>query len=192
MSSQVVSPVIVDSWAQKSVVKNSALVLGLTVFTAMCAQVAIPLPFTPVPLTLQTFAVLAGAAALGAERAVIAQVLYVVLAVAGFPVLAGAASGPDAVVGATGGYIFGFVVASFVVGRIAERGATKRVRSTVLAYIAGTAVVYALGVSWLSFATHMSLSDALVAGMTPFLIGDAIKACAAGISLPTLWKLTGK
>lgn len=192
MSSQVASPVLVDSWAQKSVVKNSALVLGLTAFTAMCAQVAIPLPFTPVPLTLQTFAVLAGAAALGAERAVIAQVLYIVLAVAGVPVLAGGASGTDAVVGATGGYILGFVVSSFVVGRIAERGATKRVQSTTIAYIAGTAVVYALGVSWLSFVTNMSLRDAVVAGMAPFLIGDAIKAFAAGVSLPSLWKLTGK
>lgn len=192
MSSQVASPVIVDSWAKESVIKNAALVLGLTAFTAMCAQVSVPLPFTPVPLTLQTFAVLAGAAALGAERAVIAQVIYVVLAIAGFPVLAGGASGTDIVVGATGGYILGFVVASYVVGRIAERGATTRVSATVIAYIAGTAVVYALGVSWLSFVTHMSLRDAVVAGMIPFLIGDAIKAVAAGISLPSLWKLTGK
>lgn len=192
MSSQVASPVIVDSWAQKSIVRNVALVLGLTAFTAMCAQVSIPLGFTPVPLTLQTFAVLAGAAALGAERAVIAQVLYVVFAIAGFPVLAGGASGTDSVVGATGGYILGFVVSSFVVGRIAERGATKRIETTFFAYLAGTAVVYGLGVSWLSYVTHMSLRDAVVAGMIPFLIGDAIKAVAAGICLPSLWKLAGK
>ena len=192
MSSQVVSPVLVDSWAKKSVVRNATLVLGLTAFTAMCAQVAVPLPFTPVPLTLQTFAVLAGAAALGAERAVIAQVLYVVLAIAGIPVLAGGASGTDVVVGATGGYILGFVVASYVVGRIAERGATQKVLSTVTGYVAGTAVIYALGVSWLSFVTHMSVRDAVVAGMIPFLVGDAIKACAAGICLPTMWKFIGK
>ena len=192
MSSQIASPVIVDAWAKKSVLKNIALVFGLTAFTAMCAQVSIPLGFTPVPLTLQTFAVLAGAAALGAERAVIAQVLYVVLAIAGVPVLAGGSSGTDAVVGATGGYILGFVVSSFVVGRIAERGATTRVPSTVVAYIAGTAVVYALGVTWLSAVTHMSLRESVVAGMIPFLVGDAIKAVAAGISLPSLWKLTGK
>jgi biotin transport system substrate-specific component len=116
MSSHVVSPVIADVWAKKSAVRNATLVLGLTVFTAVCAQVSIPLPFTPVPLTLQTFAVLAGAAALGAERAVIAQVLYIVLAIAGIPVLAGGASGTEAVAGATGGYILGFVIASFVVG----------------------------------------------------------------------------
>ena len=192
MSSHVFSPVIADVWAKKSIAKNTTLVLGLTAFTAMCAQVSISLPFTPVPLTLQTFAVLAGAAALGAERAVIAQVLYVVLAIAGVPVLAGGSSGADAVAGATGGYIFGFVVSSFVVGRIAERGATKRVESTVIAYLAGTATIYALGVSWLAYVAHMSLRDAVVAGMIPFLIGDAIKAVAAGVSLPSLWKLAGK
>lgn len=192
MSSHVIGPVIADIWAKKSIAKNATLVLGLTAFTAMCAQVSIPLPFTPVPLTLQTFAVLAGAAALGAERAVIAQVFYIVLAIAGVPVLAGGSSGTDVVAGATGGYIFGFVVSSFVVGRIAERGATKRVESTVIAYIAGTATVYALGVSWLAYVAHMSLRDAVVAGMIPFLIGDAIKAVAAGISLPSLWKLAGK
>ena len=81
MSATAVSGVVVDSWAAKSRVRNAALVIGLTALTALSAQVSIPLPFTPVPLTLQTFAVLAGAAALGAERAVLAQVLYITLAV---------------------------------------------------------------------------------------------------------------
>ena len=191
MSSQVAGPVVVDSWAEKSVVKNVTLVLGLTLFTALCAQVSVPLPFTPVPLTLQTFAVLAGAAALGAERSVIAQVIYVVLAVAGAPVLAGGASGMSSITGPTGGYIVGFVAASYVVGRIAERGATRQVVATVSSYVAGTAVIYVLGVSWLSYATHMSVRDAIVAGMIPFLIGDALKALAAGAALPSAWKLTG-
>ncbi|MEI6405647.1 MAG: biotin transporter BioY [Actinomycetes bacterium] len=191
MSSEVAGPVVVDSWAEKSVVKNVTLVLGLTLFTALCAQVSVPLPFTPVPLTLQTFAVLAGAAALGAERSVIAQVIYVVLAVAGAPVLAGGASGMSSITGPTGGYIVGFVAASYVVGRIAERGATRQVVATVSSYVAGTAVIYVLGVSWLSFATHMSVRDAIVAGMIPFLIGDALKALAAGAALPSAWKLTG-
>ena len=191
MSSEVAGPVVVDSWAEKSVVKNVTLVLGLTLFTALCAQVSVPLPFTPVPLTLQTFAVLAGAAALGAERSVIAQVIYVVLAVAGAPVLAGGASGMSSITGPTGGYIVGFVAASYVVGRIAERGATRQVVATVSSYVAGTAVIYVLGVSWLSYATHMSVRDAIVAGMIPFLIGDALKALAAGAALPSAWKLTG-
>jgi biotin transport system substrate-specific component len=165
------------------------LVFGLTALTALSAQVSIPLPFTPVPLTLQTFAVLAGAAALGAERAVLAQVLYLVLAVAGAPVLAGGASGGATVVGATGGYLLGFVVASYVVGKIAERGATQKISATVLAYVAGSAVIYTLGALWLAYSTSNSISWAIANGVVPFLVGDAIKAVAAGAVLPAAWKL---
>ena len=94
MSAQSESPVIFDGWVagakskNETLVRNIVLILGLTALTALCAQVSIPLPFTPVPLTLQTFAVLGGAAALGAERAVLAQTLYVGLAWAGLPILA--------------------------------------------------------------------------------------------------------
>ncbi|MEI6109268.1 MAG: biotin transporter BioY [Actinomycetes bacterium] len=189
MSSQVAGAVVVDSWAAKSTVRNAVLVVGLTAFTALSAQVSIPLPFTPVPLTLQTFAVLAGAAALGAERAVLAQVLYLVLAVAGAPVLAGGASGGATVVGATGGYLLGFVVASYVVGKIAERGATRKISATVLAYVAGSAVIYTLGALWLAYSTSNSISWAIANGVVPFLVGDAIKAVAAGAVLPAAWKL---
>ena len=192
MSTHIARPVVVDSWAQKSAVKNVTLVLGLVVLTAVCAQVSIPLPNTQVPLTLQTFSVLAGAAAIGAERAVIAQVLYLLLAVAGVPVLAGGASGADVVVGATGGYLVGFVAASYVVGRIAQRGATHNVASTALAYVAGSAVIYTLGVGWLAHSTGMTIPQAISAGMVPFLIGDAIKALVAGAALPAAWKLTNQ
>ena len=189
MSTQVAGAVVVDSWAAKSTVRNAVLVFGLTALTALSAQVSIPLPFTPVPLTLQTFAVLAGAAALGAERAVLAQVLYLVLAVAGAPVLAGGASGGATVVGATGGYLLGFVVASYVVGKIAERGATQKISATVLAYVAGSAVIYTLGALWLAYSTSNSISWAIANGVVPFLVGDAIKAVAAGAVLPAAWKL---
>ena len=134
MSTTAISGVVVDSWAAKSISRNVALVVGLTVLTALSAQVSIPLPFTPVPLTLQTFAVLAGAAALGAERAVLAQVLYITLAVAGLPVLAGGASGRAEVIGATGGYLLGFVVASYVVGRISAAGASTKTSTTLGGY----------------------------------------------------------
>lgn len=189
MSSQVAGAVVVDSWASKSAVRNAVLVLGLTAVTALSAQVSIPLPFTPVPLTLQTFAVLAGAAALGAERAVISQVLYIALAVAGMPVLAGGASGGETVIGATGGYLIGFVVASYVVGKIAERGATHKSKSTVLAYVAGSLVIYTLGATWLAHYTGNTIAWAIANGVIPFLVGDAIKALAAGAVLPTAWKL---
>ena len=190
MSTQAVTGVIVDSWATQSRVRNSILVMGLTGFTALAAQVAIPLPFTPVPLTLQTFAVLAGAAALGAERAVIAQVLYITLAVAGVPVLAGGASGHEVVVGATGGYLIGFVLASYVVGRISSNGASTKSGKTALAFLAGSVLIYALGAPWLAFTTGNTITWAVVNGVVPFLVGDLIKAVAAGAVLPLAWKIT--
>lgn len=190
MSTQAVTGVIVDSWATQSRVRNAILVMGLTGFTALAAQVSIPLPFTPVPLTLQTFAVLAGAAALGAERAVIAQVLYIALAVAGVPVLAGGASGHEVVVGATGGYLIGFVLASYVVGRISSNGASTKSGKTALAFLAGSVLIYALGAPWLAFTTGNTITWAIVNGVVPFLVGDLIKAVAAGAVLPLAWKIT--
>jgi len=190
MSTAAVSGVVVDSWAAKSISRNVALVVGLTVLTALSAQVSIPLPFTPVPLTLQTFAVLAGAAALGAERAVLAQVLYITLAVAGLPVLAGGASGRAEVIGATGGYLLGFVVASYVVGRISAAGASTKTSTTALAYVAGSLVIYGFGAPWLAYSTSNTIGWAIANGVVPFLIGDAIKAVAAGAVLPMVWKLT--
>lgn len=190
MSTQAVTGVIVDSWATQSRVRNAILVMGLTGFTALAAQISIPLPFTPVPLTLQTFAVLAGAAALGAERAVIAQVLYITLAVAGVPVLAGGASGHEVVVGATGGYLIGFVLASYVVGRISSNGASTKSGKTALAFLAGSVLIYALGAPWLAFTTGNTITWAVVNGVVPFLVGDLIKAVAAGAVLPLAWKIT--
>ncbi len=190
MSTQAVTGVIVDSWATQSRVRNAILVMGLTGFTALAAQISIPLPFTPVPLTLQTFAVLAGAAALGAERAVIAQVLYITLAVAGVPVLAGGASGHEVVVGATGGYLIGFVLASYVVGRISSNGASTKSGKTALAFLAGSVLIYTLGAPWLAFTTGNTITWAIVNGVVPFLVGDLIKAVAAGAVLPLAWKVT--
>ncbi len=192
MSAVVTGAVIADRWVKNSLTRSAVLVAGLVGLTAVSAQIAVPLPFTPVPLTLQTFAVLAGAAALGAERAVIAQVSYIVLALAGLPILAGGASGATKVMGATGGYLIGFVLASYLVGKIAERGATVKVRSTVLAYAIGTTVIYTLGAIWLAQFTGKGLVWAIANGVVPFLIGDAIKAIAAGAVLPTAWKLTSK
>ena len=196
LSTQINVAVIGDSWVVRATnksqvfVRNLTLILGLTAFTALCAQVSIPLPFTPVPLTLQTFAVLAGAAALGAERAVLAQSLYVGLAWLGLPILAEHKGGSEVVTGVTGGYLVGFIVASYIVGRRAARGDSKNTLDTVAAFVAGSAAIYLLGVSWLAYATGMSPKEAIAAGMTPFLIGDVIKALVAGAVLPSLWNLT--
>jgi len=194
MSAQVTSAVLGDTWVAKassksqSMVRNIGLVVGLTAFTALCAQISIPLPFTPVPLTLQTLAVLGGAAALGAERAALAQSLYVGLAWLGLPILAQHKSGSEVVFGATGGYLAGFILASLVVGLISKQGASKNVYGTVAAFAAGTVTIYAFGVTWLAHATGMTISQAVAAGLTPFILGDVIKAAVAGGLLPSIWK----
>ena len=178
--------VLVDTWASKVsdrntvLLRNAVLVGGLTVTTAIAAQISIPLPNTPVPLTLQTLAVLAGAAALGSVRATLAQGLYLLLALVGLPVLAPQSDGSHTVGHAvlslpSLGYLVGFIVSSFVVGKIA--------------YVAGSAVIYLFGATWLAHAIHVNAAMAIEYGVRPFLLGDVIKAVVAGALLPSLWKL---
>jgi biotin transport system substrate-specific component len=192
MSAIATGAVIADSWAKNSVTRSAVLVAGLVGLTAASAQIAVPLPFTPVPLTLQTFAVLVGAAALGATRAVLAQSAYLIFAFLGLPILAGGAGGAEKVIGATGGYLIGFIVASYLVGKIAQRGATLKIKTTVLAYLVGTLVIYSLGAIWLAQFTGQGIAWAIANGVAPFLIGDLIKAAAAGAVLPSAWKLVQK
>ncbi|MFZ5886072.1 MAG: biotin transporter BioY [Chloroflexota bacterium] len=168
--------------------RDLALILMGALLTAALAQVKIHLPFTPVPLTGQTFAVLLAGAALGSKRGTLSMMLYVALGAAGLPVFAGGASGLSHLTGATAGYLIGFVAAAWVIGRLAERGLERSVRTSILPFIVGTIIIYAFGVGWLAFVMG-SFSKALAAGLLPFLIGDAIKLVAAALALPAAWKL---
>ena len=177
---RVLADVVTRTW-----VRNVALVVGGAAFVGISAQIAIPLPFTPVPLTLQTFAVLLTAAALGSMRGVAAMALYAVAGAAGLPWFAEASSGYSA---PSFGYIVGFIAAAFVVGRIAEHGATRSVVRTAGLMIVGNVIIYAVGLVWLKNSLDASWSDAIAWGLTPFLIGDAIKIAAAAGLLPATWK----
>jgi len=177
---RVLADVVTRSW-----VRNVALVVAGAAFVGVSAQIAIPLPFTPVPLTLQTFAVLLAAAALGSMRGVAAMALYAVAGAAGFPWFAEASSGYSA---PSFGYIVGFVVAAFVVGRIAEQGATRSAVRTAGLMVVGNVIIYAVGVTWLKNSLDASWSDAIAWGLTPFLIGDAIKVAAAAGLFPATWR----
>ena len=159
-----------------------------TLFVAILAQVRIPLPFTPVPLTGQTFAVLLVGAMLGSKRGMASLALYLVLGALGLPVFAGGASGIAYLSGATLGYLVGFVAAAAVVGLLAERGLERSVRTSLLPFFVGTVIIYALGVAWLSL-VYGSFGQAVAAGLVPFLIGDAVKLVAAALVLPAAWKL---
>lgn len=168
--------------------RDLILVTSGALFVAVFAQVKIPLPFTPVPLTGQTFAVLLAAAVLGSKRGAASMALYVALGAFGLPVFAGGASGAAYLVGATFGYLLGFVIAAYAVGLLAERGLERSVRTSVVPFLAGTFVIYLCGAAWLSVFLG-SFQKAVLGGIVPFLIGDSIKVAAAALALPAAWKL---
>lgn len=178
-------------WA-RSRTRDAALVVGAAGLTALAAQVSMPVPGAPVPVTLQTFAVLVTAASLGATRGALSQLVYLAAGAAGLPVFSGATGGIPAVLGATGGYLLGFVAAGYLVGALAQRGADRRLLGTLLTYAAGSLAVYALGVPVLALVTHESLPWAVAHGLVPFLVGDVLKAVAASVLLPVAWSMTGR
>ncbi len=172
-----------------ALVRDVGLVLAVAALTALAAQVRIPLPGSPVPITGSTFAVLLGAAALGPLRGSLAQAVYVAVGLAGLPVFTNGSSGVSYAVGATGGYLVGFIAASAVVGMLARRGADRRMVGAATAFAVGSLVIYAFGVPWLMYVTGMPAGEALLRGAGVFLIGDALKALAAGALLPGAWRI---
>jgi biotin transport system substrate-specific component len=181
--------VLADVWTDRaegaqSLARQAILVLGGAAFVGLAAQVAIPLPFTPVPLTLQTFAVLLAGAALGSLRGVMAMSLYAVAGVAGVPWFAEGSSGFAM---ASFGYILGFIAAAGIVGRVAEHGATLTVWRTAGLMVLGNLVIYAVGVTWLKYAIDATWTTALQLGVAPFLIGDVVKIALAAGLLPLTW-----
>jgi biotin transport system substrate-specific component len=171
---------------------RTAAVLFVTVVTIVAAQVSIPLPFTPVPFTLQPMIVLLGGAALGSRLGASAQVLYLAAGLAGLPVFAASPVLPQGVArlfGPTGGYLMSYPLAAFVAGYLAERRFDRRYLTSVVAMGAGLAIVFAFGVAWIAWgAPHAGLSAALATGLYPFLPADVLKVLLAATVLPAAWK----
>ncbi len=169
---------------------------------ALCAQISIPLPFSPVPVTGQTLGALLTGAALGGRLGAFALALYLLEGSIGLPFWAGAKSGPFWML-PTAGYLVGFLLAASLVGMLAERG-WDRGRRVVLAMLLGNVVIYALGLPWLGWTISNSqpmqnaipgadiVAKTLTAGLWPFLIGDAVKMAVASGVLPGAWKLIGR
>jgi biotin transport system substrate-specific component len=168
--------------------RDLTLIVFGALLIAVLAQIKISLPFTPVPLTGQTFAVLLVGAALGSKRGVASMLLYIGLGALGLPVFAGGASGLAYLSGATLGYLIGFVIAAYAIGLLAERGLERSLPTSILPFLIGTVIIYVCGVTWLAMMLG-SLSKALAAGLFPFLIGDGMKLIAATLALPAFWKL---
>jgi len=162
------------------------IALGSLLLAAL-AQIEIVLPFTPVPITGQTFGVLLIGAALGSKRGAASIILYLTEGGLGLPFFAGGASGLSILTGATAGYLVGFVGAAYIVGWLAEHGLERSVRTSIIPFLAGTIIIYVFGVAWLSTIVG-GLGKAIELGMLPFLFGDAGKLVLASVALPIAWK----
>ena len=167
--------------------RDLLIVFSGVIFVALLAQVRIPLPFTPIPLTGQTFAVLLVGATIGSKRGAASLTLYTVLGAFGLPIFAGGAAGIAYLAGPTLGYLVGFIVASFVIGCLAECGLERSLRTSLLPFLIGTLIIYAFGVGWL--ALLLGVDKALALGVLPFIVGDVIKLALAALALPAAWKL---
>ncbi len=184
--------------ADLSVGLKVAAVLFVSALTAAAAQVSLPLPFTPVPLTLQPMVVLLGGAALGSRLGMASQVVYLLAGIAGLPVFAASATlppGPLRLLGPTGGYLMSYPFAAFVTGWLAERHFDRRYLTSLLAMTAGLATIFAFGVTWLALFARPAprgISVALATGLYPFMPIDLVKICVAAAITPTAWKLLGR
>lgn len=175
-----------------STTRTLAAVLAGAALIAACAQISIPLGFTPVPLTGQTFAVLLVGASLGSVAGTASTLLYVLIGAVGAPVYAGRAHGWHVLSSASGGYLLGFVAAAAVTGALAERRWDRRFSSSLGALLTGNVVIYAFGVAWLAHDLHVSTAKALEYGLYPFVPGDLIKLYLAAAVLPTAWRYAGR
>jgi biotin transport system substrate-specific component len=176
--------------------RTAALVLGGALITAACAQLTLHLPWTPVPITGQTFAVLLVGGALGWVRGAASMALYVMLGAVGLPFYAEAADGSrggwELATGSTAGYLVGFILAAALVGWLAERGQDRRLDTSLPAMLAGTAVIYVVGVAWLAHDLGIDSTTAMEYGLTPFVVGDATKLLLAGTLLPAAWRFADR
>ena len=170
-------------------VRDALLVVGGAILVGLSAQVSVLLPFTPVPFTMQTFAVLLVGAGLGWQRALPSMLLYLAAGSVGVPWFAGGSSGFG---GASFGYIVGFILAAAVVGRLAEARADRKPLSTFATMVLGSGIIYAVGVPWLAVSYDVGLGRAISLGLVPFLVSDLLKAAAAGLLLPGTWWLVGR
>ncbi|MCA2010935.1 biotin transporter BioY [Pararhodobacter sp. CCB-MM2] len=169
----------------RSLLVKALAVLGGSAVIALGAQVSVPM--LPVPMSLQTLAVLMVGLTAGSRLGAAAVIAYLVEGAMGLPVFAGGAAGLPILMGPTGGFLFGFVAMAFVAGFLAERGMARGVIGTAIAGLIASVALYVPGVLWLDMATGLDLNGAIAAGMTPFLLGDAVKIAIAALAVTGAW-----
>ncbi len=170
--------------------RDALLVLAFSLVTALSAQIVIPLPFSPVPLTGQTFGVLLSGALLGPRLGAIAMLLYLAEGVCGLPFFAGGTAGPARLLGPTGGYLLAYPLAAWITGALVVRGWDRRPLLMLAAMLLGSLVIFALGAVQLSH--FVGARNAVPMGVLPFLPGDVLKALLAAGLVPLSWRWIGR
>ena len=178
------------------IAREVSLIAGFALLTAALAQVRIPLGFTPVPVTGQTLAVLLAGASLGAWRGASSQLLYWLMGMVGLPFYSNGSGGWSVATGPTMGYLVGFIVAAAVVGRLAEYRHDRHLLTSVAAMTMGSMIIYVCGATWLAINLGIPLAtgeqNAISLGVTPFLVGDVIKMCLAGLATASTWRFINR
>ena len=177
-------------WPKAGAARMLALMLGGSLLIGLAAQIQVVLPFSPVPVTGQTFAVLLLAALYGSRMGPATVATYLAMGSLGLPVFAGGAAGMARLLGPTAGYLVGFILAAWVVGLMSERGWDRKPSTTAASMIIGNIVIYVVGISWLS--RFVGWEAVLGSGVLPFLAGDALKIALATVLLPAGWRMIGR
>jgi biotin transport system substrate-specific component len=177
---------------RSTVLTQGLFVMAGVAFIALLAQIAIPVPGSPVPVTGQTLAVLLIGTTYGARLGVLTFATYLLAGIAGAPIFAPSATsanhGIDRLIGATGGYLVGMLVASLVLGYLADRKADQKFRTSFPALLLGDAIIFTFGLLWLQQTLDLSWAKTIAAGFTPFILGEAIKIAITATSLPLVWR----
>jgi biotin transport system substrate-specific component len=175
--------------SRSTLASNIALAIGGTFFIALMAQISFPLPGSPVPFTGQTLAVLLLGTAYGANLGFSTLSLYIAAGVAGLPVFTQGTHGISHLSGATGGYLVGMALASYISGSLAQRKLDQKFSTVIPTMLLSNLVIFACGVLWLQHVTQQSWNWTFAHGFTPFIAGEALKIAIASTSLPVVWRL---
>ena len=174
---------------RSSAISNIALISGGVLLLAASAQIAIPVPGSPVPVTGQTLGVLLIGTSYGSGIGLATFAFYFLAGIAGAPVFAGASFGIEKVTGATGGYLIGMLITTYVLGLLAKRRLDQKFLTALPSMLLGNVIIFSCGIIWLHYFTGKDWTWTINAGLTPFIVGEILKIAIAGTSLPILWRL---
>jgi len=177
---------------RSTALSNAVLVVSGVLGLAALAQIAIPVPGSPVPVTGQTLGVLILGTAYGSTLGFTTFALYILAGIAGAPVFADGGQGLDRIVGATGGYLVGMLVATFVLGQLARFRLDQKFLTALPSMLIGTLTTFSFGLIWLHQYTGQSWSWTFEKGLTPFIVGEVLKIAIAGTSLPAIWRVINR